>query len=420
MTNETKVDVTLTGDVQMTDWLETVPNPEMPTAPDNVFFRVERGENSNTGKAAFSVEVKAGPDGETHVGEVKGSVISAFNSAISMLGLAKGAIAGETSLKVLFPSAGAGDNNPPAPTLTSDDLDMAQAILDDIGAGFSELEAGEIKVREAHKHIAFGVRDMRMAFDTKDAWGQVKVAVIDKAPSHVKAVLDNRNAVSLYVKFANWADSDLWATIPDDVRTPRTLEKEMGTLYTAIAADFVSVVYGDHAKARKALNMGKGKITNEGLALYLENFATHTRADLKEGFLNLAEALAAAHLGNIEGAEGDLFTVESKDGKAIVKASAVSNSLFGSEGRDELVNAIVKAANGFAASVTVAKAKGEVAADGAKKLAAAINSGNAFSAMSVEDAALHLMNILASRLDDENRDASADDVDAILSFMGER
>jgi hypothetical protein len=156
------------------------------------------------------------------------------------------------------------------------------------------------------------------------------------------------------------------------------------------------------------------------LESYLENFATHTGADIKDGFQDLASEIVEAHLRNIEAVEGDLFTIESDNGRAKVKASAVSNTLFGSEGRDELVNAIVKAANGFAASVVVGKAKSEVAADGAKKLAAAINSGNAFSAMSVEDAALHLMNILAARLDDENRDASADDVDAILSFMGER
>jgi len=420
MTKAETVLVAFVGETDITDWLAADPNPDMPTAPENVFYRIERGERDDNGKAGYVAEMKVGPDGEATRTAIMGSVPSAFNAAAHALGMAKGAVAGETSLKTLFPKPTKGDNNPPEVALTAEELDKADAYMAEVEAGLSELAEGETSVREAHRHIAVAVRDMRSEFATKARWAQVKAERIKAASDTVKAVLDNANAVSLYSKFANLSESDVFAAFPEDVRTPRTMEKELGTLYSAIAQDFVSVVFGDDAKARKAFDIAKGKLTNDGLESYLDQFATHTRADIKPGFELAAGALAAAHLTNLSGAAGDVFTVKNDDGRAKHMASDQSTTLFGTEGRDELVNAIARAANGYAASVTVQAAKAEVASDGVKALSKAINSGNAFSGMSQEDAARHLLNILASRLDDENREASADDVNAIMDIMQDR
>lgn len=420
MSKSETVTVAFSGESTFTDWLQAVPNPDMPTAPEDCFYRVERGERDDNSKIGYVVEMRIGADGVPVRTDIMGSVPSAFNKACEALGMAKGVVSGEMSLRTLFPAPAKGDNNPPEPALTSEELDKADAFVKEVEAGLSELEAGETTVREAHRHIGVAVRDMRSAFATKARWAQVKSERIASAPASVKAVLDNSNAVGLYCKFANWADSALFAAFPEHVRTPRSMEKEIGILYSAIAADFVSVVYGEDAKARKPFGIGKGKLINDGLESYLEQFATMTRADIKEGFGEAALALATAHLENIQGASGDLFTTSVDNGRVKVQASDQSNTLFGTEGRDELVNAIAKAANGYAQSVTVQAAKGEVASDGVKALAKAINSGNAFSGMSQEDAAIHLLNILAARLDDENREASADDVTGILDIMQDR
>jgi hypothetical protein len=420
MTKSENVTVVFSGETDMTDWLQAEPNPEMPTAPENVFYRVERGEREDNGKAGYIVHMRVGADGAAVASDILGSVPSAFNAAAAVLGMAKGAVAGETSLKTLFPRPAKGDNNPPEPALTSEELDKADAFIADVEAGLSELSEGETSVREAHRHIGVAVRDMRNAFSNKSAWGQVKAERIKHAPEHVRKVLDNANAVAVYCKFANLSESDVFSAIPEDVRTPRSVEKEMGKLYTAIASDFVGIVFGDDSKARKPFDIKKGQMTNAGLVSYLEQYDTETRADIAEGFEAAGAALAAAHLANLGDLDGDVFTVENVDGAAKTKASNVSKTLFGTEGPDELANAVAKAANGFAAAQAVAVAKADAATDGVKALSAAIGRGNAFSAMDVETAALHLLRIVAGRLDDDNRAASADDTDAILDFMGTR
>jgi hypothetical protein len=420
MTKSETVTVVFTGETEFTDWLSADPNPDMPTAPSDVFYRVERGEREDNGKAGYIVHMRVGADGQAIASDIMGSVPSAFNKAAEMLGMAKGAVAGETSLKTLFPRPAKSDNNPPEELLSEEDLNKADAFIAEVESGLSELAEGETSVREAHRHIGVAVRDMRSAFSSKAAWGQVKAERIKSAPDNVRKVLDNANAVSLYCKFANLSESDVFAALPEDVRTPRTVEKEIGKLYTAIAVDFVDVVYGEDAKARKPFDIKKGQLTTAGLVSYLEQYDTQTRADIEAGFEAAGAALASAHLGNLSSLEGDVFTVENNEGAAKTKASRVSSTLFGTEGPDEMVNAVAKAANGWAAAQAVAVAKADAATDGVKALSAAISRGNAFSAMDVETAALHLLRIVAGRLDDDNRAASSDDADAILDFMGTR
>lgn len=406
------------------EWRDTTPNPDVPAAPDNVFYRVERGKLDN-GKAAYRVYMKAGPEGEAIMGDILGSVPAAFNNALQSMGIAKGAVTGETNLRALFPPQ-KGDNNPPEEVLSDDDLKHADQLIAELDTALQERDAAEVKTREAELKTANVVMSIRNEFATKKRWGALKAERLEKAPANVAALLKNNNAVGYYGKFASAAQhSEFWNAIPDNIRTPRTFEKELGIMLQTIARAIVTEIREEKkvtVDGKKVWAFGDKltkKTLTEAASMLLADYAEHG-IDVKEGFEDAAKALCKVHADNWNTSDIELFTEEKVDGVARIiptKGDNVPGAVFGVEGADEMVNAVCKAANNYEAAKSVEIASGEDSAKGVAALSKAIKAGNAFSDMSVDDAARHLLHILAGKLDDENREASADEAMAIVDAM---
>jgi len=395
-------------------WLRASVNPDVPTAPENVFYMVSKGKNAETGKNAYAVDMKVESTGDVVNGPVLGAVASAFNACVALLGLATGVVTGETGLKVLFPvEAKPKTNNPPV--LTEEELAAAAPLLEAVETAMQELDEQETATRAAYLVEANAIKNIRFEYRSKAAWGAFKTACLGKTgvSDAVASLLKDANKVGYNVKFANAASFSFFAMLPDAIKTPRTFEKEVGAIRTLAAQHVVATINSDKKLSKMAIDNSVDAV--------LEDIASNGLDGLKAGMDQAAMAIVAAHAENIAGmASGDAFAVSKVDGVSTVSPADhedAPKTLLGIEGGDELVASICKAFNNYEAAQTVSVAVGEDSADGVKALDKAIKSGNAFSAMSIDEAARHLLHILSSKLDSDEAGASADECQSILDAM---
>jgi hypothetical protein len=409
-------------------------NPDGPQFDDVVSFTMERGVKTG-GNAGYRVAMRLGDEteGNTNVktSEIMGSAPAAFKKALALWALAPGAVSADLGLKTLFPQVPkAGDNNPPEAVLTEQDATDIDAFIVKISEDLEALASSEKATRVQHLNTANSVTDLRLRYASKKMWAAVKAEKLaPMADGPTKALLmTNANAVGYMVNFSRAAQNvDLWAAMPERLQAPRTFEKELGIVRGMIAANIVAGIVDEVAveiDGKEGWTFGEPlstMSTDVAVVTLLEDIAASgiELPDNKQAMQDAVKALATAHLANLD-VELDCFSIEVVDGVTRYvpsKLEGVPTTLFGIEGGDELVGAICKAFNGYEAAKTIEAVSADEGTKAVKDLAKVIQTGVAFSSMSVEVAARHLMAILVSRLDDEAREVSAADVDAILDAI---
>ena len=426
---EPKAPLVMVSDRVTSGVLKAVANPDVPTAPSGAAYTIERGR-TDAEKWCYQTSIILETGQDAISGEITGSVSSANNSALAACGLVKGALGLVTSLKDLFP-APVGDNKPPAYELTEDDTSFANDMVTETGEALEELANAEVRGRAAHMKTAKAVSAIRTRFADKAKWAVVYSAVLRNAPDPVAELLSNRNNVSTYHRFALMGDYDFFDMLPDDLKTPRSVEKVVGQMRVGLANAVVKAIFTEKkitidgkrrfersdsdGKPVSLLKMGTDMAVLTVLREHLAEGGEHLDVDLSEPLPVVAHSMCKVHMDNIEGHDFDGAIFVTGEKGISVNADA-ANGLFGFEGRDELLNAIAKAFNNYEATRATQKAADETG-DAVKALAGEINAGNPFSGFEVNKAAAHLMGILAAKADDKKVAESADELRAVVDRM---
>ena len=430
---EAKAPLVMTHEIVASAILNATPNPDVATAPIGATYTVTRGRVGEAGKFVYVTAITlAGEGTEPVVGDIVGSVMAAHNSALTALGLIKGTLGMVVSLKDLFPAA-SGDNGAPAFELTPEDVEFANDQVNTLGESLSETAALGKATRAVHVTTAQAVHALRSRFADKKAWSVVFADVLRKASEPVAELLAKPATVSLYTRFYQMSQYDFFNDLPESLRMPRSVEKVVGEMRTAIGNEIVRVITsekrvkidgkaqwervnadGEHASLK---SMGLTMAVRTLLAEHLDPEQEYLGFTLKDDAVSGAcLSMIAAHVEkwDRDGFGGDLF--EYGEGKDVVVVKDGPRAIFGLEGPDELLTAIVRAFQNEEATRSTSKAVNEMG-DAVSALDKEIKAGNAFSGFTTIEAASHLMGILAAKAKDKDNAGSGADMQAVVDQM---
>lgn len=355
------------------------------------------------GKVGDATKYQAASDG-AH-GKVSSTIAAAINDLLEngLKVLPKAWAVPKNEKDVKFPNAG--DNKPKEPE-TIDDLspemaDAMRAQMADLSADVAAYADARNRTFATVRAVATRVRDLRVMY-RKAAW--TIFGKLADANSEVAKLLTAKNTLGEFVFFANIPEA-LIALMPEGKKSPKAAQAWVNGLRGTLAHAIVDVIKLP-ANVETFGEMGATDAVRKVIADHLDGTHKMTFDDQ-----DATETLLDVHMSGWP--DGLLFDV-AQDGtygpKRDSEGKHVTASVFGSEGADELVKALAGAFNGYkspeekaAVSDMKARTKAVVSAD--------------FTKLSADDAARHIFNIMAARINGDTEEALATTTDDCLAIV---
>jgi len=317
-----------------------------------------------------------------------------------------------------FPANWSDISKPNKPKEPSSLDELSDELKDRFTAGYASIEdalteeeSATENVREANVKLAETVVELREGFNSYE-WGLFrKLAVSDAVQKFV-----GKNSVSeFYRAGALVRDTDLLEYVSPRVLGAKGMVAFYQGVITAVAHNVAECVNDDDAL--EIMGIGKELNTTTRVFMTLRHFVDSgsyalteagRQKELDQKALAYAALVIPMHIDayveanpsnvfDIQDGKFKVLKIEGDDGKRI----AVVGTQFGLEGDDELLAAIARALSAYVKVNEDAKAVSGIDAATAAMTKKAKESKTPFADWSNEDAALHVMNILLTRVDED-------------------
>ena len=341
-----------------------------------------------------------------HVSALKSTLKAAVRSVIQMYGHEPTEFNIADALLAADPWPKAGDNKPPVPG-TWDEVDeqvqkTGKALIDKTLKAVNATAGVETKSRDAHIKIAQNIAAARETLDDKVTFGLWCQKLRDDGELTGPAA--HKDWPARQCVFAAIAeDASVLNSVPTNFSTASSIRAHVD----AARRDLGSAIYHTAVATAEAENIELPQLYLETLTNFVE--ARHMETfEIAPEFADTAYALAASHVRNWD------EQVQHED--AATALSDCAGSLYGSEGKDELVKAICKAAkaNIKALEKLEIDKRAEPVENAAKAMVLKAKE-IAFSDWGPGQQARHLTNVLATNLI-ENEDG-IDRCRSVLNLM---
>lgn len=328
-------------------------------------------------------------------GELKAALAPAIKSLLEdgLLVLAKAWVIPTKDSLVNFPKIG--DNKPKDPT-TIEDLSLERA--DELKSGMNTLKDVFSLYRSAGRKAKDAMRDLAVTLrDIRSGYTKPEFAIFCKMAegSDVAELLTSKNTLSEFVTVGNMP-IELLDMAPEGRTSPKGLVAWVAGMRGELAGLIVDRIKGNAELSETSTGEAVKIVIREHFGEMPEG---ETADRLAIGEWSAEETLLRMHWDNIQTVDR-FFDIA--DGGLIpfkVEKKHVTSALFGSEGADELVNALCRAFNSYVSPTDKA-----VADDMKAKTKVLVQNASAFGNWTADEVARHLFNILAGRLDETSED----------------